>query len=333
MNDSKAPSRKKINLEIERRKTRKRRMSQSIIALIFLALFAAIGWIAWDVQTRNWILRFEGTRIATSDLQFYSTIFSSPERSDDENLDSALDQLLETLVILDQAERRGLGFTSAELNDLREDIPMILQWNGIPENIVSDRRAAELLNSGILLERLLDIYVPDVPPTPEEFAEGLEAYIINNRNFYDDVQVKHAVVPAEQVDAILETVGTPQFDEYVATHAFLPNADPEILTVTALDLANNIMGELADFMDYFIIVGMEHGDTEVLQLSDGSSLIVHVYSRTPGDREVMEANFTRTADNERLDEREESFDPTFRSWVEDATSRVTINERAMNSFR
>jgi len=332
MNGSKTLSRKQINLEIERKKNRKRRMSKSIVALIFLALFAAIGWVAWDVHTRNWVLRFEGTRVATGDLQLYATAFSSPDRTSAEVHDLALDSLIEDLVIIHQAQIRGLGFTSAEIDERVDETVWSMQMNGLT-GIVSDRRAVELFNSHLLFERLVDIYVPDVPPTPEEFAEGLEAYIENNRSFYDDVQAKHVAVPSEEVDAALEMIGTPQFDELVATHAVIPGSDPESLTIGALDLANNIMGQLADFMDYFAILALEQGETEVFPLSDGSSLIVHIYSRTPGDREAMEANFTRTANEERMRERGEEFQPIFQGWVDDATARITINERAFNNLR
>ena len=157
-----------------------------------LLIVAAIGWIVWDAQNRQWIMTFEGERISTADFRFFSVQGNVP--INDDSRQSLMSDLLNSLTIMHRAEALGLGLTPDERAELIETAAhsraMMNEWNPGSLDFISDERIAEIAGSiGILVERLMDHYIPDYPTDTEEFAADFDSWLEDNEDAFSSFNV------------------------------------------------------------------------------------------------------------------------------------------------
>ena len=171
--------RKQENLKIERQKKAQRRFHMSVGLAICLAVAAAISWFVWDAQNRRWLMTFENTRIETADLRFLTDAFFAMGLERDEAKELAMEELMNTVAILNRAEMHDAQASPEEMAELLPEAQMQIDW--LNANFISVNRVAELFSAGAsVTERLMDLYAPPRTPDPVEFAEALAEYAEDN---------------------------------------------------------------------------------------------------------------------------------------------------------
>ena len=172
-------SRKKQNLELERKIKRQKRTYALVFAAICLAVVIVIGWVAWDAQNRRFIMTFNDERISTGDFRFVSILEQVP--IDEFTRNDIMDELKTMLTIMQMAERHGVGFTPEEQASNEE---MGAFWRGILEQdvpgavgFIDDRRIGELMNVYVqLVPRLVDVLITEYEVDEEDFEEWFELH-------------------------------------------------------------------------------------------------------------------------------------------------------------
>jgi len=316
-------SRKKRNVEIERQKKRQRRSLMGIMFAIGLVIILAIAWVAWDAQSRRWILTFDGERIATGDMRFFMDTFTL-FGMEDEAKEMAREELLNALTLMNRAEMHGVGLTAEERTQLEEEFADQVQWMGA--NYISVARVAELFGVGPLQQRLMEIYVPedDFTPDPVEFAAGLIEYIDNNAHGYSTYDVQYIVFndPTEAA-TVFGMVNDYDFEELIREHSIYYS---EEWGITTMDVRQMIEDFWVGDEDAEILMGLQEGQSHMVQL-DEYFVIVQMHDRSEADVTIMEENF-RT--NFATSRRAEIFSDYIQSW-RDATE-YTFNDRALDSL-
>ena len=317
-------SRKKRNLEIEKQKRTKRRIFSGIMVLVALLVLAGVGWLAWDLNNRRWIMTFGEERVSRDDLRF----LTFGDHLTPETRDAAVDKLIEILVLLEEGNKRDIHPTDEEMEELLQ----MASWyresvdNFTPGalNFISDERIAELQSAGIIHMRLMEIYGV-YEPDPEDYAEEFAEFLEFAPMWFEESQVRYIASLSweelEEVERLLEDGA--DFAELM--QQFSAKYDPERNTVEMWD---EFFGEyeLAHH-DVDILLEMEVGDiSPILFAADGWLYLVQLYSREL-DEEEMEAAFWE--DVARVGS-ETAFVEMFQGWIDAARENIVINQRALN---
>ena len=311
-------SRKKQNMEIERKKKALRlRHTVSLLGFV-LIIVAAIAWVMWDNHSRSWIMTFEGQRIQTSDAQFWVDTFSM--FGGDENLvENAMNELVDSLILLSRGNTHGVGLSEEEHLEMADSMAGQLGWMGI--NYISPMRAGELMAAGNIASRLMDIYVPTYTPNPQDFEEAFAEYILTNGENYANYEVKFVVTDTfEDAFHVWELVpNTDNFDDLIREYSVFYEEEFGIHTLDARMLVDDLMlfGD-----DPEIVLGLQNGESHIVQFED-QFLVIYMYDRSEADPAVMEASFTANFTHNR---RMEEFRVIRDQWRADAN--ISINQRA-----
>lgn len=169
-------TRKQRNMEIERQKKRQNKLYLSGVVAVGFVILLAIGWVVWDIQNRNWIMTFNGERVATSEFEFFNSAYQMFMEPEDAR-SMAMDELVNSLVVMDRAQAHGISLPADERESLAADAQMQQQMMQSP---VSVDRITDFFGVGYMQERLMDIYVPSYTPDPEEFEAELAEYVRTN---------------------------------------------------------------------------------------------------------------------------------------------------------
>jgi hypothetical protein len=309
-------SRKKQNLEIERQKKSKQRTFTAVLTIAIIAAVGLLGFAVWDNINRRTIMTFEGENIATSDFRF----FNAMQQPSPDSRYNALDGLLRTLTLLNQAEAHNLRVTPEQQAELMSDAAMLREQANWQQpgmlNFITDNRIAQINSIEFFLDSLIDIYITqDFEIDEDEFAEALEEHRENVVPWLADMQIKYAASldPAE--------IATTFMGEDEDISAFEP--------VDFIEFTQDIGISLENWQHFQNIVNLEVG--EVLQLVEMNGVFYNIlmYERVLEDESIEEAeasfreNFTNEA-------REDAFFELLESWV--ANANYSLNNRAFNRF-
>jgi len=315
-------SRKKRNLEIERRKKEKQRITTSILMGLIALVVIALGYSVWDIQNRRTIMTFEGERIATSDFRYFHSMTGMPPGEETQQV--IMDNLVQTLVVLERAERHGLSLSEENRANLEEHVRNFRGQNPGAFNFISDRRIMELDSIWLLFEPLMDIYVPDYELDEEEFAPLLETHL---EGIHDSlIQFKYLESDDwfELEDAIAALEAGGDFDTIAREIYGLPEEE-EIATV---DLST-----LLDFYDISErrpeLLSLEEGEVSEIIIADDVFFIIQMYNNVVDD-EVLESAEELFRERNIQTGRAGIFWALIEEWIEQAD--YTVNERALRRF-
>ena len=313
-------TKKQKNRELERKLKAMRMRATAIFVALGIAVVVAIGWAVWDYNQRQWVMTFEGERIAVGDFMFFR---NDPQTS----IDTATRNLLQTLTMLHRGSMHGITLTPEERDEMTQQGTMFRQMFGIPP-VISDERIGEFFSvDEYYFERLMDIYVPTYTPDPVEFDEEWVFYLEANFDLYTNHQVKIMTLEnMDELNAAADAVATMGFDDaYRIFNAEFYEPGEEISTVNAAHILRQVMisGE-----EYDAIMALAEGQTYLL-IEEESDIfaIFYMVSREEVDLAAMEASFY---DQFVEFGRQRTFGELMDSWIENAN--YTINQRAINAL-
>ena len=225
-------SRKKQNLEVERKIKRQKKTYAAVFAAICLAVVIVMGWVVWDTQNRRFIMTFNGERISTGDFRFISVLNQTPINEFTRN--EILEELKTLLTVMQMAERYDVGFTPEEqvANEETGAFWREMLEQGAPGALgfIDDRRIGEFVGlQGQVVPRLIDLLISDDDVEEEfddeAFREELEWHIEWLIEEGSEVYVKYLALDPEDdsVDADLELSAHEEidFDDIASRHCVL----------------------------------------------------------------------------------------------------------------
>ena len=309
------PDRKARNREIERMKKTKQLITKGILAAIATLVVAAIIWVVWDVQNRRWVMTFGGERIATAELSFFDVNFGNVNISTPQGYDTIMGELQNSLAILQRAELHGITLTEEEQAIAMNNARDFSDWAGF--TALSIDRMAEYFSVGpFLLPQLLEIYTPYYEIDQEEFEDYLAFVRATAYVDWVTMEARQLAIfnPEEDLDRVLATIGTPQFDAMVEEFAFDffgQVESPELMhPVDLMELLITHFGFDDDDID--ALVDLQEGDYEVFEL-DGVTFVIYMQTRSiqPEEMELLEEMFI--------------MDSLITTWIADTD--ISINDR------
>ena len=311
-------SRKKRNIEIERQKKQKHHMQMGMVVAVVLVIVLALAWVVWDSQSRRWIMTFDGERVAAADLRFMMDTFGMFGDAEDVK-DMAMDELMNTLTILNRGERHGVGLTDEERAVLVGEVEMQLQW--MNAYYITADRVAELFGTNHVSGRLMDIYVPDYTPDPIEFAQALMEHIEDNAANYESFEAKFVVMddPIEAARIFMLADEVDDFDDLIREYSIYYDEEWGIQTVDVRELISDFW---LDEEESEILMNLQEGELHMIQ-ADEYFLVLYMYDRSGPDFDLIEENFRESYI---VGRRFEIYNELLQTWLNEIN--YTINQRA-----
>jgi|GEM_PF-4833141 len=317
-------SRKKQNMEIERKKKALRTRHTFTLLGVVLVIVIAIAWVVWDSQSRSWIMNFEGQRIAMADAQFMVAQYSMFGDMDG-IVDMAIDELVDTLILIERGEYHNVGITPEEHAEMTDNMFGQLSWMGI--DYIHPARAGELMAANSIHPRLMEIYVPhgSIEIDQNEFAQALAEYIAENAENYANYEVKFVITDTQEEAMAVWTLipETADFDDLIREYSVFYDEEFGIQTLDARQLIGDLM---LDDEDTDIIMHLQNGQAHIVQFED-QFIVLYMYDRSEANPVVIEASFYTNFTNTR---RHEAFRALRDEWR--AAANYTINQRAYASL-
>ncbi|MCL2373422.1 MAG: hypothetical protein FWC78_08500 [Defluviitaleaceae bacterium] len=322
-------NRKQRNREIEKQLKQRRRMSAVISIAVLLVIVAAISWVVWDTQNRQWIMRFEGERIENTDFLFFR---DSAMQQADGDIDlanqMAMDDLLHTLTVLHHGDRLGVGLTEAERAHFEMTAFNWMMEVNMPLDFMPMDRIVDFFGVAPVYQRMAMHYHGDQNIDPDEFEEALDRHILlqgDNLETFDAViafldTMEEALAMFEDQRDFLELVR----EQCVA---YAESGEPFVLDARGLMFNEAITPD-----DSEVIGEMQTGDRHIVHLpgfeeDDGQFIVIYIQERSFPSREEISESFR---DSFILEAAIIEFSDLFESWVENADYRV--NDRALRSL-
>ena len=162
----------------------------------------------------SWIMVYKGEQIATSDFAFISVLMQQPINRFTKH--EILRELLTFLVVMEMGERYGVGFTSAEIEEIeaRASFFRVLlsrEWHDALD-FISDRRLGEFLSVfEFVAPRLVDLiidYVPDETIFEHEFERFMHWQVEENT----EVLVKYLAMEFDGIEDVMIELFEDDFD-------------------------------------------------------------------------------------------------------------------------
>ena len=175
--------------EWKRKRKHQQRMTRLTIAAVCVLAILGIGYIGWDMWSRTYVMTFEGQRIGTAYMRYFSA-FSNWMGDPHEQ---ALDNLTQFLLIEQAARRNNIVLTEEELEEAaehREVVQEHLDMMGISVSGISDARLRELSYWNVFTERLIDIYSADLVIDEDDFEESFQEFLTWNRTDFLEMNFK-----------------------------------------------------------------------------------------------------------------------------------------------
>jgi hypothetical protein len=322
-------NRKQRNLEIERQKKNRRRLSAVITTFVITLILLAIVWITWDVRNRGWLMTFEGQRIATADLRFLANIWQE-NISVPETRDAIINHLVQTQAILYHAEQAGLRMSDEEREMLRGFIDSNREAGAIPR-AVSDERALELVGAMDFIVPLVFDHFVNYEPDPAEFEQEFAVYLEANREEYALRSTEAQLIltdnrqALEEIRQLANAADEINFEEYARLHCVLYDHEQD----TAFTAAITDIVEWFDLLIYSPeLLRLEVGQvSSVIELAEDEYLLIYMKERPEIEDSAIEEMYRERIITER---RAEIFQELLEEWVENAD--YTINQRAVDSL-
>ena len=343
-------SRKKQNLENERKKRNRRMLSKSITGLVVLLIIAAIGWVVWDISASRFIVTVNGTRVHSNEFHFHANLLGANPQ-DPAVHDMIMEELVLVETILHQAQLAGISVSAEDRQALYDSSP---SWWWVPEG-VSTSRAVEIVSVWDFLEpALFEHHVQEVTLNPDDHTAEFDAYMAENRESYE-LFATEAQFIIHSDRQVLEAAKT-RFDagdyasfedlarEYCemqnppAPEAIDPLADggggADAASEDAVEViihtvqVNAITNSFIDAAYFDSVHALQPGQTSaVIQTTEEDFILIYMLDRQGVDMDELMELFM---ENLAVQRRQEQYIELRSSWIENAD--VTINQRALNSL-
>ena len=325
-------SRKKQNLEVERKIKRQKKMYAAVFAAICLAVVIVIGWVVWDTQNRRFIMTFNGERIETNDFRLISILTDQP--INEFTRQPLLEELLMALTVLDMGERYGVGFTSEERAGNEETA---IFWRDMFEQeapgmfgfIDTDRMGEFIGFNAQIVPRLVDLLITDYEVDEDEFEEELEWHIEMLIERDMEVLVKYMAQDTTEShqEAIIELMAGDEvdFDDIASRFCVLQTG---LEPINLNDFAAQFGVHVDDWMAGLPVGEFSLGFSPDLHGSE-YYLIFYVYDRIPPelDLDTVEREFR---ENFELNIRANIFFERLEEWV--AEANYVLNHRVFDTI-
>jgi hypothetical protein len=319
-------NRKVRNKEIERQKKSRSRLFAGIAVLALVVFVAAVSWVVWDTQNRNWILRFEGERIHTNEFRLFMG-GDSPEARQ-----GALDALIERLTLIHRAEQYGAGLSDEEREFWGWFVEM--QWGENP--LASSERIGELTAAvmGEIWERLMDIYVPEmfVMIDEDQLAVDLAEYKEANFTNYLKLDLMYVIFEdREEAEAAHARILAGEADFYEIFREYTPWYEEDMdLDAGIMTVHNFIEEAMLGPVDSEMLLALQAGEISGLiewgaDFGLENYLLVYAVEREEPNEDEIARSFR---EGHILSERNRMLLGLVPQWIEQAS--FTVNTRALN---
>ena len=183
-------SKRAVAREWKRKRKQQQRITRLTIAAVCVLVIMGIGYIGWDMFSRTYVMRFEGQRIGTAYMRYFSAFnnwMGDPH-------EQALDNLTQFLLIEQAALRNNVVLTEEELEDAAEHRELVLEhleMMGVSLSGLSEDRIREFSYWNIYTERLMDIYAADIVIDEDDFEESFQQFLAWNRADFLEMDFKY----------------------------------------------------------------------------------------------------------------------------------------------
>ena len=232
-------SRKKKNLEVERRVKAQKKLHAGVFAAIVLAVLIAVAWLVWDAQNRRFIMTFDGERISTGDFRFVGHVLALRQDpgAPGFNRFQVLDELISLLAVIDMGEEYADGFTQEEREiglDMAVSHRQWMQEMNYSLGYIGNERMAELLG-------IMELWHV-VPRIVEEFVER-GYYVLDEEEFAEELTL--------HIERLIEE-GTEVYVKYMATY------ERDGFNEAALELVSEDGFDFDDLISRFSVLETGH---------------------------------------------------------------------------
>ena len=314
---------------------RKRKQQQMIfrLAVVGVCVLAVLGicYIAWDMWSRTYVMTFEGQRIGTADLRFFSAFADGTM----DPREQALDQLTRFLVIEQAAQQHGIGLTAeeqAELADNAAEMRAMFEMFEMPLGGISDERMAAFMSMDVLSERLLDVYAPYYTVDEAAFASEAAEFVDMFRTQFVEMEFRYTfannAIEANEIYSELFFAEPEEYDDIIMRHMQAATGfDPEELWVPTISLAElrdefGISQSVANFLTTLAVGEI----SEPVQIDEDTFLILVVdFVAIPTDDEIIEIYREQYIMNARMDIFSEAMQERYEA------ADIQINQRGVNA--
>ena len=323
--------RKQQNLEIERQVKKRKFVFRTVSAIVAAVIVIAVAAGIWTVQDSRWLMRYDGGRVAVTD---YRALMHFWFENNPMWHDMAVNSVQQITMVRDRARMHNVDLTTEEraaaeqeMHNVRESMRADFGWDVI--QYITDARLAELFETGPLVERLMNIYVPVYNVDEAEFAELLEEYLADAIYEYMNMQALMVITESlEEIEEAEALVGTMDFEDIVRQFTEGLEEDDEIEPVSPVDFAN-MLEFTQDQRDNLFY--LEEGEVSeiIAYTEDGMTwyFLFKMVSREEADVSAITADFRADFIEGR---RRRTFDELVAEWVEAAN--FTMNRRGLNTL-
>ena len=325
-------SRKKQNLEVERKLKRQKKKYLAVFAALCLVVVIAIGWVVWDTLDRRYIMTFNGERIATGDFRFISILEDVP--INEFTRYDILRELKTYVTLMQMADRLGVGYTPEEQVENEAAGEMwrgIIEQNAhIPLGFIDDRRIGEFMNfHALLVPRLIDLVIYDYEVTLEldedMFAEELGWHIEWLVEQGTEVLVKYmALYPWEDhVEVAIELADPEGFDfDDIASRFCVLGTGLEPININ--DFATQYGVPIDDWL-----AGLPIGQFSPQLQGNEYDFFFYIYGRREPELDLEDVT-QEFRENYELNIRRSIFSRRLEEWIEEA--EYELNLRVFNTI-
>ena len=249
-------SKRAVAKEWKRKRKQQQRLTKLMIAAFCAIAVLGIGYVAWDLWSRTYVMTFEGRRVNTDDMRFFAAV--SPLFGGD-----PFDQLTRFLLIDQAASQHNIILSEEERAQVAENLGFF-EMIGIELPSMSNERMIDLAGADILTDHLIDIYTADFVVDESDFDESFSWYLEFQRGQHVEMDLRYhlsnSTVSARVAQDDLYTYGPEGYDD------ILMRDMGEIRTTTLAELRQN---QLVSFSDINDIASLElHEISGIVPMGD-----------------------------------------------------------------
>jgi len=324
-----------MNKRIAAREWKRKRNQQrlifrlSVVAVCVVALLG-VGYIAWDLWSRTYVMTFDGQRIGTGDMSFFA-MFA------DGTMDpraQALEQLTQSLLVDKVARHHNISLSASEVDELQEELGELrgmFEMFGMSMPNITNERMVELLSMELLSERLMEYYTANLAIDEAEFEASLAEFLMFGRGDFFDMEFRYffsdnpAYVDAAHAELL--AASPEQFDEIILRNFEITTGieieDPEPPVITLSQLRTDPSFDQM-FLGYLSSLQLGEVSEPILIEND---FIIFIVDRIddPSDEELTEIFRERHI----MEQRWSFFIDVMDSWRE--ATQIEINQRGVNA--
>ena len=316
--------------EWKRKRKRQRIMVKIGVTAFCVLAVLGMGYIAWDMWSRTYVMTFEGQRINTTDMRFFTNFSAMLGAGQDPRI-QGLEQLTHFLLIDQAARRHNITVSEEDIEQIEQNLEF-MQMIGLQIPDMPHDRVIELMSVDTFSEQLMDIYAADYTIDEEEYEFELFNFLAENRvNFVEmDFRVHISETMNEAMIAWddFASVDPEEFDDIILRDMQIATgsdiSELEVPTVTLEELRGNpdLSPGVVDYLTSLAVGEF----SEPVQLDDDFFAIFIADSFfMPPDEEMAEIFREQYIRSQRI----QIFSGVIEEWREEADIRV--NQRGVNA--